>query len=91
MILPSTAIIHVCGRLFGTSLGTLFEKNTLKPSALQQPFRDTLSQVQSSFIEGFCRAVGKDLSALQAELYILKHPSCDLLPFERIKLKMNIM
>jgi hypothetical protein len=38
--LPSTAVVDMFGRLFGTILATLFEKNTLKPSTSQKPLRD---------------------------------------------------
>jgi hypothetical protein len=82
--LPSTAVIDMFGRLFGTILATLFEKNTLKSSGLQQSLSNTFSQVQSSFTESqnatessispeeVGSVFGNDLNVLKTEFSILK-------------------
>jgi hypothetical protein len=88
--LPSTSVVDMFGRLFGTILATLFEKNTLKPSTLQQPLADALSQIQSSFTESqnvtqksispedFGGAFEKDLNVLKTELSILKRQNREI-------------
>jgi hypothetical protein len=74
--LPSTSVVEMFGRFFGTILARLFENNTLKASVLQQP----LSQIQSSFTESqslkqsstspgdFPSSVEEDLSVLKTEI-----------------------